>query len=197
VNRLARLSAPAYHLPMTADTTLIFRLAASADVDAIVALVESAYRGESGLRGWTTESHLLDGRRTDAMLVAELLDMPGSAVLLAFEDGALLACCHIEKHGHSAYFGMFAVDPVRQNAGLGKQMLARAERHAQEAWQCSAMHMKVIDARSELIAWYERRGYQRTGEYSPFPYGDERVGIPRRDDLRFELMIKPFPEMMV
>jgi ribosomal protein S18 acetylase RimI-like enzyme len=180
---------------MTAETTTVFRLAASTDVDAIVALVESAYRGESGMRGWTTESHLLDGRRTDAGLVAELLDVPGSAVLLALEGGALLACCHIEKHDHSAYFGMFAVDPLRQNAGLGKQMLVEAERHAREAWQCSAMHMKVIDARGELIAWYERRGYRRTGEYSPFPYGDERVGIPRRDDLRFELMIKQFPEV--
>ena len=52
------------------------------------------------------------------------------------------------------------------------------------------MHMKVIDVRHDLMAWYERRGYRRTGEYSPFPYGDERFGLPRRDDLRFELMIK-------
>jgi GNAT superfamily N-acetyltransferase len=186
--------AAAYHLRMTADTAPVFRLAASADVEAIVTLVESAYRGESGLRGWTTETHLLDGRRTDASLVAELLDMPGSAVLLVLEGNALLACCHIERHGQSAYFGMFAVDPIRQNAGLGKWVLAEAERYAREVWQCTAMHMKVIDARRELIAWYERRGYQRTGEYSPFPYGNERVGIPRRDNLRFELMIKQFSE---
>ncbi|GFZ95378.1 GNAT family N-acetyltransferase [Dyella caseinilytica] len=180
---------------MTADTTPIFRLAVSADVEAIVALVESAYRGESGLRGWTTETHLLDGRRTDASLVAELLNAPDGAVLLALEGDVLLACCHIEKHGQSAYFGMFAVSPARQNAGLGKQVLAEAERYARDVWQCAAMHMKVIDARSELIAWYERRGYRRTGEYSPFPYGNERFGIPRRDDLRFELMIKPFSEV--
>ncbi|GLQ95945.1 GNAT family N-acetyltransferase [Dyella mobilis] len=172
----------------------VFRMAGAADVDAVVALVESAYRGESGRRGWTTESHLLDGRRTDAELVAELLLSPDSALWLAHAGDRLLACCHLERHGSSAYFGLFAVDPLRQNAGLGKQVLAQAERFACDAWQCTAMHLKVIDARGELIAWYERRGYRRTGEYSPFPYGNERVGIPRRDDLRFELLIKDFSE---
>jgi ribosomal protein S18 acetylase RimI-like enzyme len=179
---------------MIVDTALVFRTAAPADVAAVVALVESAYRGESGRRGWTTESDLLDGRRTDAGLVAALLVSPDSAVLLAHVGTELLACCHIEKHGHSAYFGMFAVDPARQNGGLGRQLLTQAECHARDVWQCAAMHMKVIDARGELIAWYERRGYRRTGEHSPFPYGDERVGIPLRDDLRFELMIKQLVE---
>jgi ribosomal protein S18 acetylase RimI-like enzyme len=187
--------APAdYHRRMIADTTPVFRMATPSDVDAIVALVESAYRGESGRRGWTTESDLLDGRRTDTELVAELLVSPDSAVLLAHASTELLACCHIEKHGYSAYFGMFAVAPSRQNGGLGRQVLTQAERHACDVWQCAAMHMKVIDARSELIAWYERRGYRRTGEYSPFPYGNERFGVPLRQDLRFELMIKDFAE---
>jgi GNAT superfamily N-acetyltransferase len=116
-------------------------------------------------------------------------------MLLALVDDALLACCHIEKHGDSAYFGMFAVDPSRQGGGLGRQVLAEAERFARKTWHCRAMHMKVIDVRSELIAWYERRGYQRTGQYSPFPYGNERFGVPLRDDLRFELMIKDFTGM--
>lgn len=177
---------------MIPDTSPIFRAAGQADVAAVVALVESAYRGDSGRRGWTTESDLLEGRRTDAELVAELLLSPDSAVLLAAVDEVLLACCHIERHGDSAYFGMFAVDPSRQGGGVGRKLLAEAERFARESWQCRAMHMKVIDVRNELMAWYERRGYRRTGEYSPFPYGDERFGIPLRDDLRFELMIKDF-----
>ncbi|MBE1160101.1 GNAT family N-acetyltransferase [Dyella acidiphila] len=180
---------------MTVDAAYTFRVAAPADADTIVALVESAYRGDSGRRGWTTESDLLDGRRTDAQLVSELLAVAGNTILLMHEGDALLACCHLEQHGHSAYFGMFAVDPLRQNAGLGRRVLAEAERYAREVWQCRAMHMKVIDLRGELMAWYERRGYRRTGEYSPFPYGNERVGVPRRDDLRFELMIKAFTEV--
>lgn len=179
-----------YHLRMISDIAPVFRPATQADVPAVVALVESAYRGESGRRGWTTESDLLDGRRTDVELVSELLVSSDSVVLLASIDGAMRACCHVERHDDSAYFGMFAVDPSWQGSGLGKQLLAEAERMAREAWHCGAMHMAVIDVRTELIAWYERRGYRRTGQYKPFPYGDERVGIPLRDDLRFEVLIK-------
>jgi GNAT superfamily N-acetyltransferase len=175
---------------MNAVITPVFRKAVQTDVDAIVTLVESAYRGESSRRGWTTEADLLDGQRTDAADVASLLASPEAAVLLASVDDELLACCHIEKHRDAAYFGMFAVHPPRQGGGLGRQVLAEAERFARESWQCQFMHMKVIDARADLMAWYERRGYRRTGEYSSFPYGDERFGLPRRDDLRFELMVK-------
>jgi ribosomal protein S18 acetylase RimI-like enzyme len=167
-----------------------FRPAVMADVPAIVALVESAYRGDSGRRGWTTESDLLDGQRTDAADVSARLDQPYGMILLAERDGVLLASCHIERRGDSGYFGMFAVDPQQQGDGLGKAVLAEAERIARETWQCRAMHMTVIVQRAELIAFYERRGYRRTGEFQPFPYGDERFGIPRRDDLRFEVLRK-------
>ncbi|MEO8778345.1 MAG: GNAT family N-acetyltransferase [Rhodanobacter sp.] len=174
---------------------IAFRPAGSADVRAIVALVESAYRGESGRRGWTTESHLLDGQRTDAADVSALIARPHSRVLLAERDGQLKASCHIERRQAAGYFGMFAVDPDEQGSGIGKQVLAEAERVARDEWHCRAMNMTVIVQREELIAWYERRGYRRTGEYQPFPYGDERFGRPRRDDLRFEVLLKHLVEL--
>jgi ribosomal protein S18 acetylase RimI-like enzyme len=110
--------------------------------------------------------------------------------LLAEYDGQLLASCHVEWLDDSAYFGMFAVDPLQQGGGLGKVVLAEAERIARDEWHCRTIHMTVIVQRDELIAWYQRRGYRRTGEHKPFPYGDERFGIPRRDDLRFEVLVK-------
>ncbi len=177
---------------MNTQTLPVFRVATHADVDAIVALVESAYRGESGRRGWTTESHLLDGQRTDAADVRGLIERPGSRILLAERDGRLVASCHVEHQGDNGYFGMFAVDPAGQGSGLGRQVLAEAERIARGEWHCRAMRMTVIVQREELIAWYGRRGYRRTGEYQPFPYGDERFGIPRRADLRFEVLRKDF-----
>jgi ribosomal protein S18 acetylase RimI-like enzyme len=183
-----------YHRRMTEQTAPVFRVAGATDVAAIVALVESAYRGDSGRRGWTTESELLDGRRTNDEAVAELMDRGGSCVLLAERDGQLVASCHVECQGESGYFGMFAVDPDRQGDGLGKAVLAEAERMARDDWHCRAMRMTVIEQRGELIDWYERRGYRRTGEFQPFPYGDERFGIPRRDDLRFEVLVKHFAE---
>lgn len=166
------------------------RVATEADIPAVVALVESAYRGDSGRRGWTTESDLLDGQRTDTTDVADAMARPGSRILLLKRDGRLLASCHIERKGEAAYFGMFAVDPTLQAAGLGRQLLSEAERVAREDWSCRVMEMTVIVQRAELIAWYERRGYRRTGTYKPFPYGQERFGVPRRDDLRFELLVK-------
>jgi len=168
-----------------------FRLASPADVAAIVPLVESAYRGDVSRKGWTTEADLLDGQRTDPVGVAELITKPGSCMLLAERDGALLACANLEKRGDAGYFGMFSVRPDLQGAGIGRATLAEAERIARDDWHCGEMHMTVISVRDELIAWYERRGYKRTGIYSPFPYGDARFGLPKRDDLRFELLVKP------
>ena len=180
---------------MSEPTSPVFRAAGAADIPVIVALIESAYRGDSGRRGWTTESELLDGRRTDEQAVGELVNRPGSCILLAERDGRLIASAHVERQGESGYFGMFAVDPDEQGGGLGKAVLAEAERMAREQWQCRAMRMTVIEQRAELIAWYERRGYRLTGETRPFPYGQPRFGIPRRDDLRFVWLSKPLDEV--
>jgi GNAT superfamily N-acetyltransferase len=170
--------------------TLTFRDAGVADVSSIVALVESAYRGDTSRSGWTTEADLLDGQRTDPAGVREVVEAPGARILLAEQDGVLLACCQLERRGESGYFGMFAVRPGRQGGGVGKVVLAEAERIAREEWGVARMEMTVISLREELIAFYERRGYRRTGELSPFPYGDERFGLPRRDDLAFERLVK-------
>lgn len=169
---------------------LVFRSADAGDIGAIVALVESAYRGDVSRQGWTTEADLLDGRRTGPDDVAACLQRSRSRILLAECDGVLLACAHVAEEDGAGYFGMFSVDPRRQGAGIGKRVLAEAERIAREDWSLPAVRMTVIDVRDELIAFYERRGYRRTGVLKPFPYGDARFGLPRRDDLRFEVLEK-------
>ncbi|WP_066944655.1 GNAT family N-acetyltransferase [Streptomyces lushanensis] len=170
---------------------LTYRDATAADTEALVALVESAYRGDSSRAGWTTEADILEGRRTDPQGVLEVIEAPASRLLAVERDGGLVACCQLEHRGEAAYFGMFAVLPSAQGGGLGRRVIAEAERAARETWGVREMHMTVITVREELIAWYERRGYRRTGKLFPFPYGDERFGIPQRDDLAFELLVKP------
>ena len=177
-------------------TALRFRDAVRADVAAVVALVESAYRGDASRAGWTTEADFLDGQRVDPVGVTDIVSRLDSRVLLLEESvanggvAALLACCHLERQGDACYFGMFSVRPSQQAAGIGKMMLAEAERIARDEWGSRRLEMTVISIRSELIQWYLRRGYRQTGRFKPFPYGDERFGIPRRADLRFELLEK-------
>ena len=171
--------------------TLSFRTATPGDVNALVELVTSAYRGEVSRQGWTTEADLLEGQRIDPDVLRHDIDRPHSRILVAERDGELLACANVAVEDGAGYFGMFSVRPDRQGGGVGKAMLAEAERVAHEEWRLPAMRMTVIDLRDELIAFYERRGYARTGIKKPFPYGDARYGIPRRDDLRFEVLEKP------
>ncbi|WP_314219298.1 GNAT family N-acetyltransferase [Streptomyces zaehneri] len=174
----------------TAATEFTFRDAVDADVDALVALVESAYRGDASRAGWTTEADILQGQRTDPDGVRAVIKASDSRLLTVEQQGRIVACCQLEHRGDHAYFGMFAVSPAVQGGGLGKTVMAEAERQARENWGVTEMHMTVISVREDLIAWYERRGYRRTGRMTPFPYGDERFGIPQRDDLRFELLVK-------
>lgn len=172
---------------MTAPT---FRLATVDDVPAVVALVTSSYRGEASRAGWTTEADLLDGERLDPQVLRADIERPDSKVLLAERSGELVACAHVAVEDGAGYFGMFAVRPDLQGAGLGKQVLGEAERVAREEWRLPAMRMTVLTARADLIAFYERRGFRRTGATKPFPYGDERFGRPRREDLEFAVLEK-------
>jgi GNAT superfamily N-acetyltransferase len=173
--------------------TLRFRRAEPRDVEAIVGLVESAYRGDASRAGWTTEAHLLDGRRTDTQAVAAIVAAgDGGGMLVAEAGGQLVGCCQLERRPDAtAYFGMFAVPPGLQGAGRGGEILAEAERLAREEWGAVTMVMTVLAQRPDLIAWYERRGYQPTGRSTPFPHSNERFGIPRQPDLRFVELAKP------
>ena len=170
-----------------------FRAAVNGDVPALVGLVNSCYRGESSRQGWTTEADFLDGQRMDADTMSELLGRTNTLVLVGESEGEAVTCCELQRSVNGAYFGMFAVRPDLQGAGLGRIVLAEAERMAAQEWGCRLMRMKVLKQRPELIAWYERRGYTNTGKTEPFPYGDENFGLPKRDDLAFVELTRELP----
>jgi ribosomal protein S18 acetylase RimI-like enzyme len=169
-----------------------FRPARSGDADRIVSLVESAYRGEPSRAGWTTEADLLDGQRTDRQEVEELLADRSVVIVLSFDADELVGCVKVRAGGSGvSHIGMFAIEPRSQSRGLGSALLGEAERVAREEQSAVRAQMTVIEQRLALIAWYERRGYRATGETEPFPYGNPRFGLPRRDDLRFVVLEKP------
>lgn len=161
------------------------------DIPALHRLIESAYRGNSARRGWTHEADLLDGQRTDEQALGEMIADPAQHLLLHRAGGRLDGCIAVTEKGEGrVYVGLVTVDPEKQGTGLGARLLEAAEAFAAGQLQATRAEMTVIVQRSELIAWYERRGYWRTGERRPFPYDDPRFGLPRRRDLDFVVLEK-------
>jgi len=160
-------------------------------VEPIVALIESAYRGESGLKGWTTETHLIGGQRTDVEEITALIQRAEIRFFILVDQGVIRGCCMVEHRQDAAYFGMFAVSPLHQSRGYGSLLLAHAEHYAAQILGAKHMVMSVIKQRQELLAWYEQKGYAKTGATLSFPYGNPRAGLPKRDDLVFLVLEKP------
>lgn len=158
-------------------------IAAAEDAPALKALLEAAYRGDTARRGWNHEADILDDERTSPGEVEALLADPDVTMLTARGGENLVGCVAITVKGSAlAYLGMLCVAPDLQSAGLGRRLLDAAEDHARVAG-IAAMEMTVIDSRAALIAWYERRGYVRTGETRPFP-------VPRDPPLTFVVLEK-------
>jgi len=165
------------------------------DIPALHALVESAYRGDSARQGWTHEADLLDGQRTDAEMLGAIIDDPNQQILVAVEESldgaAIIGCVQIARKDHGkAYLGLLSVSPALQARGLGKQLITAAEDAAAADFGAQVMEMTVIRRRSELVAYYQRRGYSPTGEERPFPVGDVRFGLPKTSDLTFVVLAK-------
>ncbi len=166
------------------------REALEADFPSVVTLANRAYRDDSG-QGWTSEAGYITGQRlTVDTLRADLAAQPDARLLLWLEDGDLLGTVWLEPATEGAwYLGLVIVRPDLQGQGAGRKLLAAAE-DAVRMRGGNRIEMTVVSIRDSLIAWYERRGYRLTGTTKPFPYGDERVGTPLRDDLEFVLMEK-------
>jgi GNAT superfamily N-acetyltransferase len=167
------------------------RTAVASDAEALVPFVNGGYRGESSKKGWTTEADLLGGQRTDPEKMRGMIDAEDARIELArAEDGTLIGCVYLKKEQDgSCYLGMLTVDPARQAGGIGKLIMAHSDAVAR-AWGCRRMRMTVISARAELIAYYERRGYAKTGATEPFPEDDPRFGLPKVRGLTFVELAK-------
>jgi ribosomal protein S18 acetylase RimI-like enzyme len=149
------------------------------DIPTLNELVNSAYRGDSSRAGWTTEADILDGIRTSESALSNLIQQGHTILLLKDLSDQLIGSVLLEFHERGVYLGMLTVKPTLQGAGLGKLLLQASESWAIEQGQ-GVVYMTVISVRSELIAWYERHGYQRTGETAPFPMDDPSFGLPKQ-----------------
>lgn len=158
------------------------------DAGKIAALVNRAYRPSVHERGWTHEANLVSGQRTTEEQVLSL-DCSRSSILVLCQDAVIVACIHVKCGENSAEIGMLATDPNHQMQGLGKEILDCAEQHALAHFGITSFRMSVLSSRPELIAFYERRGYARTGEVSNYPVS-AGIGEPIADGLKVEILVK-------
>ena len=147
-----------------------------ADIPALNILINSAYRGESSKKGWTTEADLLEGKRTTKEELIQIIKDPKNTILKFTEDDKIIGSVLLIEKEHQLYLGMLTVSPELQNSGIGKKMLAEAENHA-KTLGLSSIIMTVISVREELIAWYKRRDYTDTGKRESFPESHIHVTV--------------------
>jgi len=168
---------------------LSFYKANESDAEQMTVLINSAYRGEVSRKGWTTEADLLEGRRTTIEEVLGLIADEQSMFVLGNVDGKLQASVLLQNTEDGVHIGMLAVNPLLQGCGIGKALLQAAEREAQHRWSAKRFVMVVISCRHELIAFYERRGYRRTGISKEFPV-DSPLWTVKVSNLQLDLLEK-------
>lgn len=149
------------------------------DANELSRLVNAAYRGDTGRQGWTTEADLIEGTRTDASLLAEIIQTSGSMILKYVENGVILGCVELRQENNALYLGMLTVMPLQQGKGIGKLLMKASEDEARQQ-KCATIFMNVLSDRKELIEWYERHGYHDSGKRKPFAFTDPRFGQPKK-----------------
>ncbi len=167
--------------------TTTFREAKIEDIPQIVDLVNISYRSKE-FKGWTSEADIVKGDRINNAQVQELFQND-SKVFVMFKDEELIGCVHVHKQNDSCYIGMLTTHPNVQNMGIGKEILKLAEEHSIKNYSINCFEMSVLSVREELINFYERRGYKRTGDNEPYPV-NANVGTPLSSEIQVLHLVK-------
>ena len=172
---------------------LNFYKAELVDAEAIAKLINSAYRGESSRKGWTTEADILDGLRTTTSEIGRTIKRDNTFILIGVLKDEIIAtmCCEWQELAgkDTVHFGRIAVKPSLQNKGYGKSLIQAAEAITLREWRVAGFHMAVISMRHELIAFYERLGYKRTGEFADSPVKSD-LWQPKVEGLNLQYLAK-------
>ena len=179
-------------IEMSRNTPLSFQVASPDDATRIAQLIQAAFRSEDNGVAWVGPHVELN--RTFTMTPEEVLSIinnPDAAFLMAIaSDGTLVGtAAAIKRNNELARVAYLAVDQTYQRGGLGRQILEYAEEYVLRTWAVEKIGLNALHNRGLLIEWYEKRGYVRTGEKSPFPVKAFR-GLDLPADLHFVEMEK-------
>lgn len=150
------------------------RLASKADIQQLTMLINTAYRTPGG---WTTEAGMIQGDRIQEQQLHDLLNSADFQLFVLEIENKLLGCIGVSLGQQVAEIGSFAVAPAEQNSGYGKQLLDFAESHIFEIFKKNVIQMSVLNVRTELLAYYQRHGYQLTEKIEAYPLG-QKLGEP-------------------
>ncbi|EPE26282.1 Acyl-CoA N-acyltransferases (Nat) [Glarea lozoyensis ATCC 20868] len=169
---------------------LKFRIATPNDAPGIQNLVQSAFRSEDSRPDWTADMKLGASYSISVEEIENQITKPDSATLLALDaNDMLVASVAISKRGNLARLANVVVDPSQQQGGIGRRLLEHAEDYGRREWGARKFGLNALSTREQLILWYTRRGYEKTGEVSAFPVEKFRnLDLP--DDLCFVEMEK-------
>jgi len=148
------------------------RAAGDADVEALAALINIAFR---------VELPFIDGDRTHPEGVREY--MKKGKFLLAEDSGGLVGCVYVELRADRGYLGLLGVEPRRQGTGLGRKLMGAAETYFRDAG-CVAVDLRIVSERAPLPSFYRHLGYTETGT-APFPHN-----VPAKVPCHYILMSK-------
>ena len=155
------------------DNPFNFRVASLADAEALVRLINAAFR---------VELPFIDGDRINAEGVRSY--MTKGKFLVAEDTAGLAGCVYVELRGDRGYLGLLGVDPPRQGTGLGRRLMDAAEHYFREAG-CRAIDLRIVSARTPLPTFYRYLGYLETGTA---PFAPE---VPVKLPCHYILMTKP------
>jgi ribosomal protein S18 acetylase RimI-like enzyme len=176
------------------DNKLQFRIATLEDAPQVQQLVQSAFRAEDSRPDWTSDMDLSLRFTMKLEDVIAQISKPHGDILIAVQDDAIVGSVEVSKRNEDeGRVSMLAVDQSRQRGGLGRELLGHAEEYCVRIWAVKKLSLGALSSRQELIKWYMRRGYHKTGVTTPFPR-DLFKDLTLADDLCFIELEKPVDE---
>lgn len=150
---------------------MIIRPAELSDLDVLQAVIQRAYRGRSASASWSHEGELPEGERVSRGDLETLLGAASSRLSVAEIAGRVVgSSLVVEVAPGQCEIRLVSVDPSVQAKGVGGQLLGHAEVLAIEAFAASHAVIEVLEHKSRLIAYYQRRGYRQAEGSRPYPY---------------------------